>query len=114
MPKEKPITTLKFDQKELHLGAHVFGTSKNFEVEFTNTGKEPLEFTHVQGSCTCTEVTSYPRKPIAPGAKGKIKFVFNSEYAEVRDKYDTGLEMYGNVDDGVFLYPMTVDVKPKK
>ena len=41
------------------------------EFVFTNNGNKPLIITNAQGSCGCT-VPSYPKEPIAPGAKGVI------------------------------------------
>src|SRR5690242_20400174 len=45
--------------------------------KFTNTGTEPLLITNVNVQCGCT-TPSWPREPIAPGAKGEIVVVFNS------------------------------------
>jgi hypothetical protein len=45
---------------------------------FTNTGKNALVISKAIGSCGCT-VPEWPKEPIAPGAKGKIDVVFNSE-----------------------------------
>jgi len=42
------------------------------EFVFTNTGKEPLIISRAKGSCGCT-VPTWPKEPIMPGAKGKIK-----------------------------------------
>jgi hypothetical protein len=41
------------------------------EFVFTNNGNKPLIITNAQGSCGCT-VPTYPKEPIAPGAKGVI------------------------------------------
>ncbi len=41
------------------------------EFVFTNNGNKPLIITNAQGSCGCT-VPSYPKEPIAPGARGVI------------------------------------------
>ena len=41
------------------------------EFIFTNNGNKPLIITNAQGSCGCT-VPTYPKEPIAPGAKGVI------------------------------------------
>lgn len=41
------------------------------EFVFTNNGNKPLIITNVTASCGCT-VPSYPKEPIAPGAKGTI------------------------------------------
>ena len=44
--------------------------------EFTNTGSEPLVIINVNASCGCTR-PEYPKEPIMPGKKGKIKVTFN-------------------------------------
>lgn len=46
------------------------------EFEFTNTGNAPLIIIEAKASCGCTN-PDYPRQPIAPGKKGKIKVKFN-------------------------------------
>ncbi|MCW3102960.1 MAG: hypothetical protein JWO09_1400 [Bacteroidetes bacterium] len=48
------------------------------EFKFSNTGKEPLIISNVQGSCGCI-VPNYPKEPIRPGGTGVIKV-----------RYDTG------------------------
>jgi hypothetical protein len=57
---------------DIHQGYKVQETFK-----FTNTGNEPLLITNVNVQCGCT-TPSWPREPIAPGAKGEIVVVFNS------------------------------------
>ena len=46
------------------------------EFEFTNTGNAPLIIIDAKASCGCTN-PDFPRQPIAPGKKGKIKVKFN-------------------------------------
>ena len=46
------------------------------EFEFTNTGNSPLIIIEAKASCGCTN-PDFPRQPIAPGKKGKIKVKFN-------------------------------------
>ena len=41
------------------------------EFVFTNNGTEPLIIMNAQGSCGCT-VPTWPKEPIAPGAKAVI------------------------------------------
>ena len=41
------------------------------EFVFTNNGTQPLIIANAQGSCGCT-VPTWPREPIAPGAKAVI------------------------------------------
>lgn len=70
-----PVMT--FDEK-----THDFGTIKEADgpvthiFEFTNTGNEPLVILAVNASCGCTR-PEYPKEPIKPGKKGKIKVTFN-------------------------------------
>lgn len=46
------------------------------EIEFTNTGDQPLVVTSVRGCCG-TRITGWTREPVRPGEKGTI-------YAEFR------------------------------
>ena len=61
---------------------HDFGSIKEADgpvthvFEFTNTGSEPLVIINVNASCGCTR-PEYPKEPIMPGKKGKIKVTFN-------------------------------------
>lgn len=45
------------------------------EFEFVNQGNAPLVLTSVTADCGCTR-PEYPKNPIAPGKKGKIKVNF--------------------------------------
>lgn len=46
------------------------------EFIFTNTGDGNLVITDAKAECGCTR-PEYPKNPIAPGKKGKIKVTFN-------------------------------------
>ncbi|RTY86932.1 DUF1573 domain-containing protein [Flavobacterium sp. RSP49] len=50
------------------------------EFVFTNNGNKPLIITNAQGSCGCT-VPTYPKEPIAPGAKGVIGVKYDTSRA---------------------------------
>ena len=78
-PKPNPnAADIKF-LKELHdFGTINQGDGCVTEFEFTNTGKEPLILQNVQASCGCT-VPEWPRQPIMPGQKGKIKVTYDSK-----------------------------------
>lgn len=53
------------------------GGPVKFDYEFTNTGTKPLIIISVtNGGCGCTK-PSFPKNPIAPGAKGKVSVSFN-------------------------------------
>lgn len=43
--------------------------------EFTNTGGAPLVILDAKATCGCTR-PEYPKNPIKPGGKGKIKVTF--------------------------------------
>jgi hypothetical protein len=50
------------------------------EFVFTNNGNKPLIITSATGSCGCT-VPSFPKEPIAPGAKGVIGVKYDTSRA---------------------------------
>lgn len=107
----KPTTAEFSIKKGTNLGQLKFGQTKDYSVEITNTGSENLYIDFVQGSCNCTTPMDYPKKAIAPGQKGVIKFQFDTNKASVQDAYNSGLEIYGNVKDGLLIWDFTVDVK---
>lgn len=77
-PKNGPEITFEetvFDYGEILL--HGDGTH---EFEFTNTGNEPLILSRPRSSCGCT-VPTWPRQPILPGDKEKIKVTYNTNKA---------------------------------
>lgn len=67
-----------FDHESYDFGEIEEGTLAEHEFEFSNTGKEPLILQNVRASCGCT-TPSWPKEPILPGQKGKIKAVYNSK-----------------------------------
>ena len=72
-----PLTSVKFEKPEYEFGEVTEGDKVKHTYYFTNTGKEPMIISNAKGSCGCT-VPTWPREPIAPGAKGKIDVVFNT------------------------------------
>jgi hypothetical protein len=48
------------------------------EFVFVNNGNKPLIITNAQGSCGCT-VPSFPKEPIAPGAKAVIGVKYDTK-----------------------------------
>lgn len=73
-----PITEIEFEENEFDWGTITQGDKVSYIFKFTNTGNEPLLIKNAKGSCGCT-VPQWPKEPIAPGAKGEIKVVFNSK-----------------------------------
>ena len=69
---------------------HDYGTVKNgadgtCTFEFKNTGNAPLIISNAKGSCGCT-VPSWPKEPIAPGAKGVITVKYDTKRAGAINK----------------------------
>lgn len=76
-----PKTTIKFDEDKFDFGELTQGDKEDHTFTFTNTGSNPLIITGAVGSCGCT-VPTYPKEPIAPGAKANIEVQFNSSGKE--------------------------------
>ncbi|MEM7299303.1 MAG: DUF1573 domain-containing protein [Bacteroidota bacterium] len=76
---EEPLTgpKISFAEKSFDFGEIKQGDRVEHVFEFENIGNEPLILSDVKTTCGCT-APAWPREPIAPGAKGEIKVVFNS------------------------------------
>lgn len=68
-------------KKETHDYGNVkYAGDGSCTFEFTNTGNAPLIISNAKGSCGCT-VPSWPKEPIAPGAKGTITVKYDTKRA---------------------------------
>jgi hypothetical protein len=76
---EKPVFT--FEKATQNFGTLPEGEEVTREFLFTNTGKTDLLISNASASCGCT-VPEWPKEPIPPGGKGKIKATFNSSGKE--------------------------------
>jgi uncharacterized protein (DUF58 family) len=66
-------------EKEVHdYGNIKYGANGTCTFEFKNTGNAPLIISKATGSCGCT-VPSWPKEPIAPGAKGEITVKYDTK-----------------------------------
>jgi Protein of unknown function (DUF1573) len=68
----------KFDKVEHDFGKVAEGPQATTEFKVKNISKEPLTISNVQASCGCT-VPSWTKEPIAPGATGIIKAIYNTQ-----------------------------------
>lgn len=109
-PGDQPKTTLSFASPVMKIGPVKFGTSKEYTVEFTNTGKHDFKIFHLEGGCICTTPTDWSRGAIKPGEKGFITFKFDSSKAKVDPAYASSLNIYGNVPDDMILYDIEANV----
>lgn len=73
----KNTTVITFERDTYNFGDIEEGDTVSTEFKFVNTGDYDLLITNAKGSCGCT-VPDWPKEPIAPGASGVIKVVFNS------------------------------------
>ena len=68
---------MAFEKDTYDFGVITSGEKVAYEFKFKNTGKSPLIISNAEATCGCT-VPDYPREPVAPGAEGVIKVVFDS------------------------------------
>lgn len=69
-----------FATETIDYGTVAYNSDGRREFVFTNNGNKPLIITNAQGSCGCT-VPTYPKAPIAPGAKGVIGVKYDTSRA---------------------------------
>ncbi len=74
---DTPKPVISFEKLSHDFGKVYDGKSVSYEFVFVNTGKVPLILTNVQPSCGCT-TPEWPREPIMPGQKGKIKAIYTA------------------------------------
>lgn len=101
---------IQFEVLEHNFGEIIEGNLASYEFKFTNTGKMPLVLTNVQASCGCT-APEWPKEPIAPGATGIVKAVYNSyQRPGVFEKFIT---VKTNTLQGDIALKIRGNVKPK-
>ncbi len=86
-------TVIEFE-KTIHDFGKIFeGRSAECEFVFVNKGKVPLLLTNVQPGCGCT-TPEWPREPIMPGQKSKIKAIYNP--GSFKGQFGKGITVYSN------------------
>nr|WP_315147446.1 DUF1573 domain-containing protein [uncultured Flavobacterium sp.] len=71
-----------FVNETIDYGSVAINSDGNRKFEFTNNGNKPLIITNATGSCGCT-VPTFPKEPIAPGAKGVIGVKYDTSASRV-------------------------------
>lgn len=105
--ESKNSAEMTFETMEHNFGDIMEGQSVEKTYNFTNTGKNPLLIDRCDVTCGCT-VPSFPKEPIAPGEKGSIKVVFNSNgKSGLNNKTVT---VYANVTGGSVVLKFTANV----
>ena len=75
--EEKEMPKMVFEKELYNFGTISQGEKVQFSYKFKNEGEAELIITSAKGSCGCT-VPKWPKAPIAPGEKGEIEVVFDS------------------------------------
>jgi hypothetical protein len=89
---------IKFDTLEYNFGDIAHKSEQvRCEFEFTNVGTAPLVFIKSTTSCTCTKV-EMPRKPVMPGAKGKVAVIYEPNKKESGVFYKA-IDIYTNTSE---------------
>jgi len=71
------LPVIKFAEGTYGFGKIIQGEKVSHTFTFTNEGKTNLIITSAKGSCGCT-IAEPTKEPIAPGGKGVIDVVFDS------------------------------------
>ncbi|MDP3470039.1 MAG: DUF1573 domain-containing protein [Daejeonella sp.] len=67
----------KFEKEVYDFGKINDGEVVTYDFKFKNIGNTPLIISSATATCGCT-VPQYPKEPVAPGAEGVIRVVFDS------------------------------------
>ena len=77
--------SIGFSNESYNFGTIQYKKESAYSFEFTNMGKTMLIICDVKASCGCT-VPEWPKSPIRPGEKGKIKIKYDAAYPGVFHK----------------------------
>ena len=93
----EPKAVIEFEVTEHDFGKIYDGKPATHEFVFTNKGKIPLVLSNVQPACGCT-TPEWPREPIMPGQKAKIKAIYNA--GSYRGDFAKGITVQSNSASG--------------
>ncbi|MCC7302100.1 MAG: DUF1573 domain-containing protein [Bacteroidia bacterium] len=88
-----PGATLAFTDSKKNFGFVKEGEVVTLEYEFKNTGGAPIIITEIKVTCGCT-TTEFPKEPVLPGQKGKIKVKFDTK--NKFDRQDRTIQVISN------------------
>jgi hypothetical protein len=101
---------ISFKEKSIDFGDITQGDRVEHVFIFENTGDTPLVISNVAVTCGCT-APNWPKQPIAPGAKGELKVVFNS--AGKMGAQNSVVRVYSNASEPIEKVSLISNVKPK-
>lgn len=79
---------ITFETQKIDYGTITQGADGERYFSFTNTGATPLVILNAQKSCGCT-IPTWPKEPILPGEKAKIKVKYDTNRLGAFTKYVT-------------------------
>lgn len=79
---------ITFETQKINYGTITQGANGERYFSFTNTGAFPLVIQNAQKSCGCT-IPTWPKEPILPGEKSKIKVKYDTNRLGSFTKYVT-------------------------
>jgi hypothetical protein len=71
------VPVFQFEKEVYDFGEIKEGEKVSYDFKFKNIGDAPLIISSATATCGCT-VPEYPKEPLAPGAEGVIRVIFNS------------------------------------
>ncbi|MBW3467288.1 DUF1573 domain-containing protein [Arthrospiribacter ruber] len=101
---------MDFSEKSKDFGDITQGDKVEHTFVFTNSGDAPLVISNVAVSCGCT-APNWPKEPIAPGATGELKVVFNS--AGKMGRQNSVVRVYSNASEPIEKVSLISNVLPK-
>lgn len=104
------LPVMVFEDTMHHFGTINEGEKVTYDFDFTNEGKTPLIISNATGSCGCT-VPEYTKDPIAPGASGVIKVLFNSDGKKGHQR--KSVTVMTNSQKGVHVLNIETEVTPR-
>ena len=96
---------ITFNKKTHDFGKIPFKGDGSYTFEFENTGKKALNLYEVEPSCSCT-ASEWPRKPIQPGKKGKIKVEYDTKDSRNIGKFTK----YIYIDNNATKHPVKLTI----
>ncbi len=105
------LPVIKFAEEEFDFGTINEGDTVDHVFTFTNEGEAELFIVDVKPSCGCT-VPEYTKTPVAPGASGEIKVIFNS--AGKPGEQSKSVRVITNTATGEYQLKFKASVTPKK
>ncbi len=108
--EQKNGPVLDFKEKSKDFGDITQGDKVEHVFVFTNSGDAPLVISNVAVTCGCT-APAWPKEPIAPGATGELKVVFNS--AGKMGTQNSVIRIYSNASEPIEKVSLISNVNPK-